>query len=119
MAFADEDILQFDGTTWSLFFDGSDVGLPDRCGCICLLQSGCGYDPDVIRRERHAGRGDIYAQGYRRFDATSLGSTTAGTFSMYFNGVDVGLSASAENIDALDVLPDGQGADLDHRQSGR
>ena len=43
-----------------------------------------------------------------RFDATSLGSTTAGTFSMYFNGVDVGLSASAENIDALEVLPDGK-----------
>jgi hypothetical protein len=41
-----------------------------------------------------------------RFDATSLGSTTAGTFSMYFNGVDVGLSASAESIDALEVLPD-------------
>jgi len=24
---ADEDILRFDGTTWSLFFDGSDVGV--------------------------------------------------------------------------------------------
>ena len=43
-----------------------------------------------------------------QFDATSLGTTTAGAFSMYFNGVDVGLSASAENIDALDVLPDGR-----------
>src|SRR6185503_19252611 len=27
VAFADEDILQFNGNTWSLFFDGSDVGL--------------------------------------------------------------------------------------------
>jgi hypothetical protein len=41
-----------------------------------------------------------------RFDSTSLGSVTAGTFTMYFNGIDVGLDASAENIDALSVLPD-------------
>ena len=40
-----------------------------------------------------------------QFNATSLGSNTAGTFSMYFNGVDVGLDTTAENIDGLAVLP--------------
>ena len=27
MSFNDEDIVRFDGTSWSLFFDGSDVGV--------------------------------------------------------------------------------------------
>jgi hypothetical protein len=43
-----------------------------------------------------------------RFDATSLGNVTAGTFSLYFNGIDVGLDASSDNLDALDILPDGR-----------
>jgi hypothetical protein len=43
-----------------------------------------------------------------RFDATSLGNVTAGTFSMYLNGIDVGLDTSAENIDSVSLLPDGR-----------
>jgi len=43
-----------------------------------------------------------------RFDATSLGSNTAGTFSMYLNGIDVGLDVAAENIDSVSLLPDGR-----------
>ena len=31
-----------------------------------------------------------------------------GTFSMYFNGTDVGLDASSDYIDALEILPDGK-----------
>ena len=43
-----------------------------------------------------------------RFTPTSTGSTTAGTWSWYFDGSDVGLSGTAEDVDALDVLPDGR-----------
>ncbi|MBM3925898.1 MAG: hypothetical protein FJ320_07925 [SAR202 cluster bacterium] len=43
-----------------------------------------------------------------KFTATSLGDTTAGSFSMYFDGSDVGLSSSSETIDTLEVLPDGR-----------
>jgi hypothetical protein len=43
-----------------------------------------------------------------RFDATSLGGTTAGTFSMYFDGSDVGLTQSAADVDALELLSDGR-----------
>jgi hypothetical protein len=42
-----------------------------------------------------------------QFDATSLGPTTAGSFSLYFNGNDVGLSVSAEKIDGFTRLTDG------------
>src|SRR5690606_35856714 len=43
-----------------------------------------------------------------RFVPTSLGTTTAGTFSWYFDGSDVGLTTSGEDIDAIDRLADGR-----------
>src|SRR6185503_7478111 len=106
VAFADEDILKFDGTTWSLYFDSSDVGLPAAADVFAFYN----LDADTILMSFFAdvtlGGVTYTPRDIAQFNATSLGSTTAGTFSMYFNGVDVGLSASAENIDALEVLPD-------------
>jgi hypothetical protein len=43
-----------------------------------------------------------------QFDATSLGDTTAGGFSMFFDGSAVGLTTNAEDIDAFALLPDGR-----------
>ncbi len=43
-----------------------------------------------------------------RFTPTSLGSTTAGTFSLYFDGSDVGLTANGEDVDGVTVHPDGR-----------
>jgi Tol biopolymer transport system component len=106
VASADEDILHFDGQNWSLFFDGSDVGVgtPDLFAFSLL-------DADTILMSFSANVtvNGITAtpQDVLRFDATSLGSTTAGTFSLYFDGSDVGLSATAENIDAFSLLHDG------------
>jgi hypothetical protein len=39
-----------------------------------------------------------------RFVPTSLGPTTAGSFSLYIDGSDVGLTTNAENIDSLAVV---------------
>jgi hypothetical protein len=50
----------------------------------------------------------INPQDVVQFDATSLGSLTAGSFSMYFDGSDVGLSSTAEKIDSVNVLDDGR-----------
>lgn len=42
------------------------------------------------------------------FTPTSLGNTTAGSFAIYFDGSDAGLSArTGEDIDALDVTSNG------------
>ena len=104
---SDEDILKFDGTTWSLFFDGSDVGVssPDLFGFSFL-------DSDSILMSFTANvtvNGiTATAQDVLRFDATSLGSTTAGTWSLYFDGSDVGLDSSSEVIDSLTWLSDGR-----------
>ncbi len=107
VASADEDILRFDGTNWSLFFDGSDVGVgsPDLFAFSIV-------DADTILMSFSA---NITVNGISatpqdvlRFDATSLGSATIGTFSMYFDGSDVGFDTTAENIDSLSLLPDGR-----------
>ncbi len=107
VSFADEDILQFDGTTWSLFFDGGDVGLAS-----VDVRSFYYLDADRILMSFNTSimlDGVTFAPtDIAQFDATSLGSVTAGTFSMYFNGVDVELSTSSEYIDALEVLSDGK-----------
>jgi len=43
-----------------------------------------------------------------QFDATSLGANTAGRFSLYFDGNDVELTTSGEDVDAIELLPDGR-----------
>jgi len=108
VASADEDILRFDGQNWSLFFDGSDVGVgsPDLSAFSIL-------DADTILMSFSANVtvNGITAtpQDVLRFDATSLGSVTAGTFSMSFDGSDVSLAdATNEKIDSLKLLPDGR-----------
>src|SRR6185503_3458983 len=95
VASADEDILKFDGTTWSMLFDGSDVGVgsSDLFGfslinANTLLMS---FSSSVSVNGLAVSPQDIV-----RFDAASLGSVTAGTFNMYFDGSDVGLDASSE-----------------------
>ena len=107
VSFADEDILRFDGSNWSLFFDGSDVGVgsPDLFAFSIV-------DTDTILMSFSA---NVTVNGVTatpqdvlRFDATSLGTNTAGTFSMYFDGSDVGFDTTAESIDALSLLEDGR-----------
>jgi subtilisin family serine protease len=105
---AGEDVLSFNGSDFDMVFDGSDVGLAGvnvegfaRLDADSFLLS-FGADvtlPGVGRAERF----DIV-----RFDAGSLGPVTAGTFSWYVDGSDVGLSASTEQVDAIDVLGDGR-----------
>jgi hypothetical protein len=108
VASADEDILKFDGTNWSLFFDGSDVGVgsPDLSAFFIV-------DADTILMSFSA---NVTVNGLTatpqdilRFDATSPGSNTAGSFSMYFDGGDVGFEdATNEKIDSISRAPDGR-----------
>jgi len=106
----DSDIVRFTPTslgantagTFTLYFDGSDVGLStsdedvdaislDASGRLiistvgaCSMNGASGQDEDLFT-----------------FNATSLGSNTAGTFSILFDGSDVGLgSNSSEDVDA-------------------
>jgi len=105
---ANEDIVAYDtgSGTWSLIFDGSDVGLGGFAidgmerlsnGNILFSFTAAGTVGGVVMDDS-----DVL-----EFAPTSLGSTTAGTFSMYFDGSDVGLTANSENVDAVGIASNG------------
>lgn len=109
--YADEDIVRYDtgAGSWSMFWDGSDVPL------------GNGFDVDAFtilndgsilisftNGENVPGVGNVDDSDIVRFIPTSTGSTTAGTYQMYFDGSDVGLTQNGEDIDAIHVLSDGR-----------
>jgi hypothetical protein len=55
-----------------------------------------------------AGAGMVDDADVVLFTATSLGEATGGTFSLYFDSSDVGLSSSSEVIDTVHQLDDGR-----------
>ncbi len=121
VSFTDADILKLSVFAnglrrYELAFDGSDVGLssssedidaftilPD--GKILISTTGSFSVPAP-------GGGTLSGVGQDliQFTPTSLGATTAGSWSFYFDGSDVGLnnSSSSENIDAVARLSDGR-----------
>lgn len=111
MRFADEDILAYNMASgdWKLIFDGSDVGLAvpgldvDAFAwtaddalllsfnkLVTLPNVGWVDDADIVK-----------------FTPTALGRQTAGRFTLYFDGSDVGLTTASENIDALALTRNG------------
>ena len=113
IVYEDEDILLFDESTnsWSLFFDGSDVNLKSvNLTGFALQDDGSvlmTFDKPLTRlagmNNENVDDSDIV-----RFVPTSLGDDTAGSFEMYFDGSDVGLTKAGEDIDALGFSLDGK-----------
>jgi len=106
----DTDIFYYNGTAWSLFFDASDVGVTDSGNDLNDFYL---VDADTIlmtfRDPITLGSLAVDPYDVVQFDATSLGSTTAGTFSLYFDGSDVGLDdPTYEIFDGFDLLSDGR-----------
>lgn len=104
-----EDILALDRTSgeWSIYFDGSDVGLASRdidafqpLGDGSLLLS---LDAPLTT----TGLGKVDDSDILRFIPGSLGAQTAGTFELYVDGSDIGLTTSSEDIDSIGLLPGG------------
>ncbi len=103
---ANEDIVAFDGASFSLYFDGSDVGAASfKLDAFTILSP-----TEILVSFTGAGTVGGVAMDdsdVLKFTATSLGATTAGSFSMYFDASDVGLSTSDEDVDAIELLPNG------------
>ncbi len=103
----DEDILSFNGVDFTMVFDGSDVGVSKLdLDAFQILDAGTiliSFNNPITL----PGVGSVDDSDIVRFDAISLGTTTAGTFSMFFDGSLVGLDANSEDIDALALLSDG------------
>jgi uncharacterized protein YjiK len=106
---ANEDIIFFDGTaSFSLAFDGSDVGLASS-----RLDAFSWLDADSLLLSLDADGAVLNGitvddSDILRFDASSLGTTTTGTFTLYFDGSDVGLTTNAHDVDAVELLGDGR-----------
>ena len=108
VAFAPADIIKYDPATgWSMHFDGSDVGITKNVSAFELQSDGSillslGVPQSV------PGVGSVAAHDVLRFAPTSTGLTTAGSFQMWVDGSNVGLTTSAERVDALGLSADGR-----------
>jgi hypothetical protein len=109
----DDDILSFDGANFTLFFDGSDVGVPGtvnldaftRINATTILMS---FDNPIAANTLSGLTVAVDDSDIVQFNAAQLGATTQGVFSLFFDGSVVGLTTNGEDVDALDVLPDGR-----------
>jgi hypothetical protein len=108
VTFADEDILVYDPNmgTWAIYVDGSDIGITGDIDALHI-------EPDgtlLLSLDAPAtlpGVGRVDDSDVIRFTPSQLGPTTAGVFSLYLIGADVGLTTNGEDIDALDRAADG------------
>ena len=101
----DSDIVYYDAGTWSLFFDGSDVGLTtngEDVDAFDILSDGSlvistidgGGVPGVSFNDEDLVRCGSFVSG----------SNTSCAWSMYFDGSDVGLNSGSEDVDGVAVL---------------
>lgn len=112
----DEDVVSYDPSTstWALVFDGSDVGLGGtdinalsvRADGSMLMSFNSGSFSVPGLTGGPAGT-TVEDSDIVLFTPTSLGATTAGSFSFYFDGSDVGLTTNGEDIDGLHENADG------------
>lgn len=108
LAVANEDIVVFDGSGFSVYFDGSDVGL----GGLAIDAFAITGPNEILFSFSEPGTipgisNTVDDSDVVKFVAASLGDNTAGSFSFYFDGSDVGLTLNAEDLDAVELLPNG------------
>jgi hypothetical protein len=113
VSFTDEDILAYNTGSgiWSMYFDGSDVGLNSSSSAdvdaFRLMDDGS-ILISILGDTTIQNLGAVDDSDIVRFVPTSLGSNTAGTFEWYFDGSDVGLTTTGEDVDGIGLLPDGR-----------
>jgi hypothetical protein len=113
VAFEDEDILAYDISTgsWSMFFDGSDVGLGalnQDINAFHINADGSILLSLALPEDTLPGVGIVEDSDILRFVPISTGVDTAGSFEWYFDGSDVELTENGEDIDAIGFAPDGR-----------
>jgi len=108
-AFTGADILTYakSSNTWDVLYDGSAIQTAKNVGAFSFVGN------DILlgfsANQPIAGLGTFAAHDLARFTPTSLGyNNTAGSFAWYFDGSDVGLSTTAEKLDALWIDANGR-----------
>ena len=113
---ANEDIVAYDVANggWSLFLDGSDVGLSSTdITAFCVMADGSVIfsinSPNFNLAGLTGGPSGsaITENDLIRFIPSSTGATTAGSFEFYLDGSDVGLDVGGDDIDGVHVDSNG------------
>ncbi|MDJ0756141.1 MAG: tandem-95 repeat protein [Ardenticatenaceae bacterium] len=113
MAVKDEDIIVYDPAagSWSMYFDGSDLGMDTKAGydidAFTILDDGSILF-SIVSAAPFPGIGYVADFDIVRFIPTSLGEDTAGSFELYFFGDGAEMYKHSDDIDALELLPDGR-----------
>lgn len=96
VGYADEDVMLFDGATceWSLVFDGTAHGLPASANVDGLVVDGSDLYLSFLAPLTVPGISG-------KVDDSDVVKFSGGVFSLYFDGSNFGLAASAEDIDAI------------------
>lgn len=103
------DILGYNtvSSEWSMILDGSDLGIKtNNVRAFDWMEDGSlllsfAY-PMWIE-----GLGWVDDSDIVKFRPSTLGETSSGSFEWYFDGSDVGLTHQGEDIDALNIAPNG------------
>jgi subtilisin family serine protease len=113
----DSDVVLFTATslgenntagTFSLYIDGSDVGLSANSEDIDALHQFADGSLLISTIGSHSVPGLAGDdKDLLKFVPSSLGSSTQGAWSLYFDGTDVGLGSNSEDIDAVSIDADG------------
>ena len=106
-----EDVLRFKFTrtgettrgTWSVYLDGSDVGLTASSENIDALATAPGHLLLSTAGAASVAGATAAGEDVLRFRPARLGTSTRGTWSVYFDGSDVGLSGVSENVLGIDL----------------
>ncbi|BAY21234.1 beta-L-arabinobiosidase [Calothrix sp. NIES-2100] len=109
VSFNRQDILAYDQSNnkWYMYVDGSDLGFGtsylrdfhiNADGSILFALN----NPTILPGELAVDDSDIV-----KFTPTTTGEFTSGTFELYFDGSDVGLTTDAEELDAIAIDRDG------------
>jgi hypothetical protein len=118
----DTDIVKFEATslgldntagTFSLFFDGSRVGLKTRgenVDAFTLLPDGSLLisTEGVVKVSSASGNVRVENEDILAFAPAAPGDYSSGVWSVYFDGSKVGIRGGPENIDGLAIGPSGE-----------
>ena len=111
---APEDIVRYDAgaDTWSPWFDGSDVGITADVNAVHVRADGhilMSFATSTVVPGLQGGPSNelVNHADIVRFDPSSIGATTAGSFHFHFDGSDVGIAGVGDNITGLAELPGG------------
>jgi len=105
-----EDVVAYDedAGTFSQYFDGSDVGLGSAAMDGLVLLAGGDLLISLTASFNVPGVGTADDSDIVQFTPSSLGPSTSGVFTLFFDGSDVGLTTNGEDIDAIGVSSDGK-----------